>query len=312
MNAARSRRRARVLCACGALAASVATLPAGADPSTTECTGANADGQTHRMGGQFAAARSSFQVCQAASCPAVVRRDCLQRMDELERAQPTIVFDVRDASGADVSSVTVTVDGAPFAVRLEGSAVRVDPGTHSFAFSVGGSAPVQRRLVIREGEKGRRENIVLGGEGASPAAAVPSSTTGSLAAPVQSSAAESPEGPSTRRVWGLVLGGVGVAALAEGAIMGLMSMSAANQQKTDCASDASCANRSQALADHASATTDGAVSTVSFIAGGALLVGGAILFFTAPGPSEAPKPTGLMVVPSLAPGGAAMMFRGRF
>jgi hypothetical protein len=294
-----------VLSACGILAAVLVTLRAAADPTTVDCTHANADGQSKRMAGKLAEARAEFQSCQAASCPAVVRRDCTQRMDELERVQPTIVFEVKDASGGDVSAVAVKVDGVPFVDKLEGGALRVDPGPHSFVFSTNGGPPVTRRLVIREGEKERHERITLVAE------APPSKPAGASESSAPSGA-EASQGPSTQKTLGLVAGALGIAALAEGGVFGLLSMSAANQQKTDCASDTSCTNRGQALSDHANAVTEGTLSTVSLIAGGALLVGGAVLFLSAPGAAQTSRTTGLVVAPSLGPRGGEMTLSGRF
>src|ERR1019366_7525907 len=89
----------------------------------------------------FAAARGQFLACASASCPALVRDDCAKRLDDVERAQPTIVFDAKDGAGRDVSMVTVTVDGHPLVDRLDGTSPRVDPGGHPLGFTVSGPAP---------------------------------------------------------------------------------------------------------------------------------------------------------------------------
>jgi hypothetical protein len=91
----------------------------------------------------------------------MVRDDCTKRLDELENAQPTIAFEVKDASGADLVDVRVTVDGQRLVDRLDGKPVNVDPGAHVFAFEVAGQRPVGRTLVLTEGQKGRRESVVL-------------------------------------------------------------------------------------------------------------------------------------------------------
>ena len=67
------------------------------------------------------------------SSPAVIRQDCAERLAEVERAEPTIVFEAKDRDGLDVSAVTVTMDDTPLASSLDGSALSTDPGEHVFA-----------------------------------------------------------------------------------------------------------------------------------------------------------------------------------
>jgi hypothetical protein len=57
----------------------------------------------------------------------MVRDDCTQRLDELNRQLPTIVFDGKDAAGGDVIAVSVTVDGRLLTERLDGAPLEVDP-----------------------------------------------------------------------------------------------------------------------------------------------------------------------------------------
>src|SRR5208283_503062 len=98
------------------------------------------------------------------------------------------------------------------------------------------------------------------------------------------------------KILGLTTGAVGVAGLAVGGIFGALTLTAVNQQKTDCSSASACSNRAQALSDHSTVSTDSTVSDVGFIAGGALLAIGAVLFFTAPSSSPATT-TGLVIMP---------------
>ena len=63
-----------------------------------------------------------------------MRDDCAQRLDEIDRVQPTIVFEVHDGSGKDLSAVRVLLDGRPWLDRVDGAAVPLDPGAHTFTF----------------------------------------------------------------------------------------------------------------------------------------------------------------------------------
>src|SRR5437868_1388042 len=126
------------------------------------CVGANTTAQSLRRDGKFGAARAELASCVDVSCPALVRDDCSQRLDELNRAQPTIVFDAKDDQGHDLTEVTVEIDGRPVAQRLDGIAVGVDPGEHTFTFEAKGLPKATRKFVLHEGEKTRREPILLG------------------------------------------------------------------------------------------------------------------------------------------------------
>jgi hypothetical protein len=293
---ARGVRPRRLLAVVGAVAAVLlGTSLASGQMTKEQCVKANADGQALRNDGKLTDARALFVACGGASCPALVRTDCLQRLDELERAQPTIVFDVKDATGADASAVSVTVDGKPLASQLTGAALRVDPGDHRFTFAAPGQPPIVRRFVIEEGEKDRRERILL--------------------APATPASVETTEGTpgdwSRQKTLGIISGSVGVAGIVVGSIFGIMTFSAAGQQKTDCP-QAGCANHDQALSDHSTAVTDGTISTVAFIAGGALLAAGAFLFYTAP-QAGSPRPAArLIVAPSVGPAAGGFSLRAEF
>ena len=109
----------------GARAEDVAALSAEGGPSKEQCVDANGLGQELRRTGKLSAAREQLRACAHPTCPALVRDDCTLRLDELERAQPTIAFSVQDAAGADLSQVTVRVDGMTLATRLDGTALVV-------------------------------------------------------------------------------------------------------------------------------------------------------------------------------------------
>jgi hypothetical protein len=189
---------------------SVATANASADPSKVECVAANDQARDLRRVGNLKAAREQLAVCVAQSCPGPVREDCAQRLAEIATAQPSIVFAAKDGAGNDLSAVTVTVDGQPLAEKLDGSALDVDPGEHTFRFE-GTGGVTEKHLVVREGEKGRRETVVLGGAGSSQdrtnGASTQNAQTGSSRWPVY------------------VAFGVGGAGLLVGSITGVMALS---------------------------------------------------------------------------------------
>jgi hypothetical protein len=279
-----------------------------ADPTKEQCIQANAGGQDLRRESKLAAARGQFLACASASCPALVRDDCAKRLDDVERAQPTIVFDAKDGAGRDVSMVTVTVDGHPLVDRLDGTSLRVDPGEHAFVFTVAGQPPQTQTFVLKEGDKDRREKITVG----------PAASTG--APPVASSPASPEEarpahgGLGTERTVAVVLAGAGLAGIAVGSVFGALTLSEVDKQKSDCASPTQCASRSAAASAHSAAMTDRTVSTVAFLAGGALLAGGVVLFLVAPRATEQARDRGpsVALVPSAGPTGYGALLQGAF
>jgi hypothetical protein len=161
-----NRLAATVLVALGGLAT---TRAARADLTKDQCIDANTKGQELRRAGRLSAARQQLQSCATAACPGLVRNDCARRLDELEKVQPTIVFSVKDGGGKDVSAVKVSVDGRVLVETIDGTELQVDPGQHSFTFSVPGQPAVEKAIVLAEGDKARREEILVGGGEPAPA-----------------------------------------------------------------------------------------------------------------------------------------------
>ncbi len=303
-------RRSWFVCSGGlALALCLASTPASADVTKDQCIDANGRAQHLRTDGKLLEARELLRTCANPACPAIVRSDCTKRLDELANAQPTIAFEAKDGAGADVVAVKVTMDGKLLADKLDGTPLQVDPGQHVFTFEMAGQPPVTRTLVLTEGERGRREPIVLGPAPAPVPAPTPLPTTPGPTVPEPPPA--SGGGMGTQKVLGLAAGGLGVAGLVVGGVFGAMTLSEKSQQQSACGSPCSPANHTQAVNDHSTGMTDGTISTVGFIAGGALLVGGAVLFFTAHPSSQQPA-TGVLFTPSVGPGGGGVMLQGTF
>lgn len=256
--------------------------PASADITKDQCVDANTYGQTLRREGKLVAAQGQFQLCNDAKCPDIVRTDCTQRLDEIEAAFPSILFDVKKADGSDVADVKVMMDGKVVAEKMDGTPLRADPGSHEFSFEIPGEKALIRTFVLKEGEKMRRERILL--VGAEP----PGDRKPEPVAPPP----ESHGNGDLMRIGGLGLAVVGVVGIGVGAFFGLKASSKWDDQQTHCKSTTDCANRSQALSDHDDAVTYGGYSTAGILIGGALLAGGAVLFLLAPSRGDAPGKTG--------------------
>jgi len=195
-----------------------ASAPALGDVTKDQCIDANGKAQELRRSGKLSAAREQLRTCGNPSCPAIVRDDCARRLDELEKVQPTVVFEAKDAAGRDLTAVKVTVDGSLLAGSLDGTALAVDPGAHTFTFEVAGQPPVTQQFVMHEGESGRSERVVIGAgvSNVSPATLPASPSNGSEEPSVHAPQASSPGAGTTKRIIGFSTGGVGIALLGLG------------------------------------------------------------------------------------------------
>jgi hypothetical protein len=234
-----------------ALTSSVAS----AEPSKQECVDANEQAQSLRQQGSLTAARAQLAVCLAESCPGPVRQDCADRVAEIDRAMPSLVFEVKDAQGRDLSRVALRVDGKLVAARLDGTALSVDPGTHELTFVPRSGSNLQRTFVVHEGEKYRREPIVL--------------------------YASDDDSGSRQRIAAVAVAGAGLAGIVAGAVLGFVSKSTYDDAlSSDCRGNAHRCN-SNGISSVNSAYAQATASTVGFIAGGALIAGGVALWATA-------------------------------
>jgi hypothetical protein len=185
---------------------------------------------------------------------------------ELTRRVPMLTVRLRTA----VSGVGVSCDGMVVAPKSLGTALPVDPGKHVCQASALGHADGHGEVTLGEGEQKTLE-LGVDTEGA-PAARPP--------APVERASSPATSG-STRRMVGLGVGGAGAVGLIVGGIFGLVAKHTYDQATASCAhTPEPCpkAGVDGAQTAYGQAT----ISTVSFIAGAALVAGGAALYLTAP------------------------------
>lgn len=242
-----------------------------ASPTKSECVDANERGQVMRKQERLHDARTVFRTCSDVACPSVVRRDCEGRLEDVERAMATIVLEATDAKGK-LERVTVTVDGAPFANRLDGAPVEIDPGPHHFVFHVEGYPNVTRDVGIDEGDRGRRVSVSF----------------------AQAVLAASPPAGGSLRTGGLVLASVGLAGIVLGSILGVGSFVSWASVNRECPTAPSC-DYARATADRDQAIGFATASDVSFVVGGVLAAAGIALFVlgTRVTPAVGPRLIGL-------------------
>jgi hypothetical protein len=241
-----------------------------------ECLAAASKGQTLRDAHSLIEAREQFQTCARRVCPAIVQTDCGSWLDTVEKTLPSVVLSAKDAAGRDLLDVNVTADGRPLAQKLDGQAVWMNPGVHSFRFELADGTTATSRVVVKEGEKAQGVAVVLGSPAAVEAGArsetSPDSAATTPAEPVKPVA--SGRG-ATQRALGLVLGGLGIVGIGVGSGIGLDAKSkdnAAAREKGTAAGEI----------DSRSDVNQGNVGTAVFVAGAVVAAVGVVVWFTAP------------------------------
>ena len=293
--------RRRFASRCSVVAVFVVSVLAAADahaddPTKEQCIAANEEAQTLRKGGKLQAARTQLLMCVAHSCPGPVRDDCAERLNELDRATPSIVFTAKGAANADLTAVKVTMDGVVLTEHLDGTALNVEPGTHSFEFVSDGYPTVAKSFVIGEGSKGRLEVIAFAPSETTPFVGVGSAAGKNTGAGDVDGGPPAGQAAPSFKTWAYVAGGVGLAGVALGSYFGLVASSKWSSAKDACKID-QCGPSSDAQKERDDAASAGKLSTVAFIVGGAALVAGVTLFVISP--SKAPGTARIRVVPGL-------------
>ena len=234
-------------------------------------------------------AREMLRTCMRSGCKDWMVADCSRWLSEVEARIPTVVFSVRDTSGRDLAQILVkTVDGASVASRLDGRAIELEPGEQVFVFVAPDGARRETRVLVREGEKNQGVSAVFDS---------PRDETNRVITARHATAATRAGTPPLRYV-GYGVAGAGVIGLGVGAIFGLRAIAKKNE-----------ANCIENVCDEPAmdeATSAANIATIGFVAGGALVTGGALLVLFGPGSS--PVQARLDVRPS----SASLDLSGRF
>jgi hypothetical protein len=164
--------------------------------------------------------------------------------------------------------VVVRSNGAELPAAALGSALPMDPGAYVLTASARGKKPWSSHVAVT-------------------AAATVTNTVPPLEADPASSELEAApearpgEASSPLRPVGYATGAVGLVGLVVGGVTGLAAISFNNRSKKVCPDPGVCAD-DRARSDNDSARSAATVSTIAFVAGGALLAGGIALVLSAP------------------------------
>ncbi|HEX6764481.1 MAG TPA: hypothetical protein VF103_03365 [Polyangiaceae bacterium] len=220
-----------------------------------------------------------------------------ERLKEIEPKLSRLTLELSPA--ADTPGLVIKLDGAAVGRPALGVAVPVDPGTHNVEAAATGKRTWQATVDIPDGPS--TKSVVIPELIDAPPTSQPAQTAGGAGA--QRSGEDA---GNSQRLIAYVLGGAGVVGIGVGTAFGFSAISKNKQSKTEGCDGNDCTPAAAEI--RKDAQTAGNASTVAFIAGGALLAAGVVVYLTAPSassPGEAPRGAATLV---LGPGSVA--FRG--
>lgn len=134
------------------------------------CQQAYVSAQDAKQNNELVAARKELLICAQDACTDFIKQDCVKWLEEVEASMPSVVLAVKDADGNDVLDGSVFIDGEKVADKLDGAAIKLDPGPRTIVIERNGER-VEKKVLLRQGERNRRIDIKFGGgkeQGAAP------------------------------------------------------------------------------------------------------------------------------------------------
>jgi len=213
---------------------------------------------------------------------------------------------------AGVAGVQVLLNGSPLPADQLGQAMALEPGAYSVSASAPGHQHFQQ-VVSLAGDADRQTLQVTLLAIAPPVPVTPPPVPQPQPRPPPVIDVAPAEGGLTGiQIGALVVGGVGVVGVAIGAIMGGAALGATSDLESQCVADEASGTwgcDDEGLAQKDSIATQATVSTVGFVAGGALVATGVVMFLLGgqDGGSEAAR-----LLPHIGPADVGLGLEGRF
>ncbi|WP_437973129.1 hypothetical protein WMF11_29800 [Sorangium sp. So ce295] len=264
----------------------------------------------------------------------------VERMSPAQRARqghrPKVARDERERLASRVPRLSLALpegappgtvvlrDGSPLGPASLGVALPVDPGEHRMSTRAPGGPVWEQRVTIAEGEtKTLTLEIKLApapDAPAQPPALATSPATTRNQAPTAQTAPAAATAAKGWRTATYVTGGLGVAGLVAGGVMGALVIGKRSVVSEHCGSAIQASNPKSCDATGLDAAQSGntmaLVSTVSFGVGLTALGAAAVLGLTAPGRAAPASPSGTMsirgTVLQVGPSGTVLGAQGRF
>jgi len=205
-------------------------------------------------------------------------------------------------------------DGAPVPEAAWGSAVPIDPGKHVVETTADGRARWEQAVTFTADADRKTLRVALPEEGA-PAVIAPTQKAAPHEAPpppTDSPAAheDEPGGANPVRTVGWVVGGVGLAAVAAGAVFGLRANGLHDdaRQNGHCSEAEGCDETGLDLVGQAKDAAS--VANVLFVSGGVLVAAGVTLYLV--GAPTDTSTASVRLAPSMTSKGPGVTLGGRF
>ena len=198
----------------------------------------------------------------------------------------SVVIDVPAASRVD--GLEVRRDGSASGEASWGTAIPVDPGSHTIEASAPGMKPWSQSVDVPNAGPGVHvtvpalERLPVAHDAPPGGASEPASPTPE---PLRERPIEpASDKPSGLKIAAIATGAAGVVGLGVGGVTGLLSLLKHNQANGDCPSNPCMSPKG--VDEHNEAFSLGTISTVAFAVGGAVLATGVVLWFVAPKSGE--------------------------
>jgi tetratricopeptide (TPR) repeat protein len=201
---------------------------------------------------------------------AKAKQDAEQELAELQKRLPQLEVAI---TGVPAQDVSLTLDGTSLPAALVGTRIPIDPGPHHLEGRFDEQVQSLEIVAVERQAALVKLQFRPASATATAAAAVPSS------APIDSAAAPVPPSSSSQRGIGWVAIGVGTAAVAVGALTGLMAVNQHASLAQYCKAGTGFRDKAAEVDDYNSLRS---TSFVAFIAGGVIGATGLVLVLTAP------------------------------
>lgn len=223
-------------------------------------------------------ARELLRTCMRSGCKDWMVSDCSKWLNEVEARIPTVVFSARTTAGRDLTDTTVSDaegEGEVLASRIDGRAIEMEPGEHTFVFVTADGERLEKRVLVREGEKAQSIAALF---------EIPGETAPVFAGtgtPLTAAPEREPAPANPLKLAGYGVAGAGLVGLGLGTFFGVRAI--VKKSEANCDADQYCDKgpKDQAL-------SSANVATVAFVAGATLLAGGLGMVLFAPSPKGRP------------------------
>jgi hypothetical protein len=227
--------------------------------------------------GKVASAWATFKQAQGlARVQSQSEREELARQ-RVEALAPKLAYLRIALEGTAPPGLVVQRNGRALPLASLGVAIPVDPGEQQLVVSAPEHEPWERTITIAPGPG--QADLSIPPLVASPTPFAPTRRSTNRRAPARS---------STQRTAGIVVGAVGLASVLAGSVFGIIAKQDGDRSKRDefCPTDDGNGCTQAGLDLRERARGFGTASTVTFIAGAALVTSGIVLFSTAPSAAE--------------------------